>query len=88
MNDEYKKLYEFEITWRDKKLDELHQYIAYKRLQEAERNKPRDYTRLGFIISILGVTSFLDVWNYGRNFWQMCAANLNSFLWSIKDWWY
>jgi hypothetical protein len=34
------------------------------------------------------LTSLLDVWNYGRNFWQMCAANLNSFLWSIKDWWY
>ena len=32
MNDEDKKLYEFEIKWRDKKLDELHQYIAYKRL--------------------------------------------------------
>ena len=88
MNDEDKKLYEFEIKWRDKKLDELHQYIAYKRLQEAERNKPRAYTRLGFIISLLGVTSFLDVWNYGRNFWQMIAANLNTFLWSIKDWWY
>ena len=39
MNDEDKKLYEFEITWRDKKLDELHQYIAYKRLQEAEKDR-------------------------------------------------
>ena len=88
MNDEDKKLYEFEITWRDKKLDELHQYIAYKRLEEAKKNKPRDNTRIFFIISILALTSLLVVCIYCRNFWQMLAANTNSFLWSIKDWWY
>ena len=88
MNDEERNLYKFEIKWRDKKLDELHQYIAYKRLEEAKKNKPRDYTRIFFIIAILALTSLLDVWNYGRNFWQMLAANTNSFLWSIKDWWY
>ena len=51
MNDEERNLYKFESKWRDKKLDELHQYIAYKRLQEAEKNKPRDYTRILFIIA-------------------------------------
>ena len=40
------------VQWREKKLDELHQYIAYKRLEEAKKNKPRDYTRIFFIIAI------------------------------------
>jgi len=88
MNDEEKKLYKFEIDWREKKINELHQYIAYKRLEEAKARQPKDYTKIFFIIAILLLTSLLDVWNYGRNFWQMLAANTNSFLWSIKDWWY
>tara|TARA_R110001599_G_scaffold213776_1_gene411574 strand:- start:391 stop:666 length:276 start_codon:yes stop_codon:yes gene_type:complete len=77
-----------EIEWRDKQINELEEYVHIKKIQEQNKNKPKNWTRILSIGFVTLVISGLPVFAYGRNAWQSVAYYINKSLWVTKDWWY
>jgi hypothetical protein len=77
-----------EIEWRDKQISELEEWIHLQKIQQEQKNKPKDWVRI-ISWSIVGlIVSGLPVFAYGRNAWQTTAYYINKALWETKEWWY
>tara|TARA_R100000030_G_C3198294_1_gene110177 strand:- start:109 stop:375 length:267 start_codon:yes stop_codon:yes gene_type:complete len=88
MKDEEKELYQLEVEWRSKEIEDLKWQLHQHRMELAKLKKPRDYLKIFGFSFVFIAFSLIPGWNYGRNLWQTIAYYLNKTLWSNKDWWY